>query len=263
MNVGDKGITRSAYGGALAVLACAIAIGCGSSDEPLPSTSGAQEELDGATFNRSSRSATEILHSLFERMDAVGPGSEESQKAELRDFLNAERPMEALRKTYEAMPKSALGNRWRAIYVAGQIKSADSIAFLEQVALSAPEIDPAAVGEHAGDQGFRLRYTAAVGIVHALKGGVRGADSSLDAVLKSADPEVAQLAGVELFSAGKLTDRHRKALRDRGIAADFRRLTEAEHRERFTQDPSLTPHQGESMRTRPLSTSVPAMEEVQ
>jgi hypothetical protein len=254
---------RPAFGHTLVMLACATTLGCGSGDEASPPTTVDPNGRDAASAEGSSRSATELLHRVFERMDAIGPESEDAFQAELRDFLAAERPMEALRTTYAAMPKQAVGSRWRAVYVAGRIQSPDSLAFLEEVALSAPEIDPAAVGEHAGDRGFRLRYTATVGIVDSLESGVEGADSRVHSVLKSADPQVAQLAGVELFSAGKLTARHRKALEERGISANFRRFTEAEHLALMSVKPDLTGHRNPSTRRRPLSNSVPALEEVQ
>jgi len=265
---GDTAKAGRRFGGTLVVLACAMALGCGSSDESSsgessPAIAGGPNGLDAASSESVARSPAELLHRLFERMDAVGPGSEEAFQAELRDFLATERPMETLKTSYAAMPKQAIGNRWRAIYVAGRIKSPGSLAFLEEVALGAPEVDPSAVGEHAGDQGFRLRYTAAVGIVDSFKSRVEGADARVHTVLKSADPQVAQLAGVELFSANELTAQHRKTLEARGISANFRRFTESEHRELMSVKPELTGHRQASKRKRPLSNSVPALEEVQ
>ncbi|HEX6277777.1 MAG TPA: hypothetical protein VFZ53_32265 [Polyangiaceae bacterium] len=268
LEVGGTANAHPGFGGTLVVLACAMALGCGSgaesaTGESSPATTGGPNGLDAASAESASRSPAEILHRLFERMDAVGPGSEGAFQAELRDFLATERPMATLKTSYAAMPKQATGNRWRAVYVAGRIKNADSLAFLEEIALGAPEIDPAAVGEHAGDRGFRLRYTAAVGIVDSFKARVEGADARVHTILKSADPQVAQLAGVELFSSGELTAKHRTTLEARGISANFRRFTEAEHRELMSVKPELTGHRQASTRKRPLSNSVPALEEVQ
>jgi hypothetical protein len=247
-----------AHSAALTLLAYATALGCGNGEEWSTSNNSVSDVYSEAVVVRSELSAVDKLQRLFERMDAVGPGSEEAYTADLNEFLSVDRPVEALRMSYEAMPKEALGNRWRAVYVAGQIKNQDSLSFLEQVALSAPEFK---AKDSVEDQTFRMRYTAAVGLVASLKAGVKGADASVDKLLMSADPQIAQMAGVELFSVDLLTESRRQLLRNRGVAADFRRLTEAEHLELFTEDPARSPHEGPSTRTRPLSTSVPELKE--
>jgi hypothetical protein len=261
----DGIMTRKHIVGALAAVSCAIA-GCTGEVDSGPA--GTAPIADGATLNAepvaraaTPKNARESLERLFERMDAFGPDSNRAYEAELQSFLKADQPVAALRQMYGELPATALAARWKTVYVAGQVGTPEALPFLEEIALSPPEIDPSATGEAAGDKGFRLRYTAAVGAVHAHKNGVAGSAATVERLLKTTDAQVAQLMGVELYSAGKLTAALRGLLEARGISAKFRRMSDAEYKKVLSVDPETTRPRNDGSRTRPLSESVPSLED--
>ncbi|HEX6767002.1 MAG TPA: hypothetical protein VF103_16010 [Polyangiaceae bacterium] len=258
-------MTRNHIVSALCAVSCAIAVGCTSDVEPGETGAGpgadaapSAERVAGAAAPKNARQA---LERLFERMDAFGPGSREAYEAELQSFLKAEQPVAALRSMYGGLPATALAARWKTVYVAGEVGTPEALPFLEEIATSAPEIDPSAVGEAAGDRGFRLRYAAAVGAVQAHKKGVVGASATVERLLKQTDAQIAQLIGVELFSAGKLTPALRGLLDERGISTKFERMSDAEHQRVFSVDPETTRPRNDGSRKRPLSESVPSLED--
>jgi hypothetical protein len=192
-------------------------------------------------------------------MDAIGPGSQDAYEHELKEFQSSTAPVAALAAVYAQLPASALAARWKTVHAAGQIHTPESVGFLEQVALSPAQIEPALQGDQAGDQSFRMRYTASVGVVQHYAKGVAGAEAATERMLKGADPQIAQMVGLELFSAGKLTDAWRKILSDRGISTKFRRLGDSELNALRTVDPSRDGHVGADTRTKPRALSVPAL----
>lgn len=196
---------------------------------------------------------------LFSRMDAIGPGSQEAYEKELSEFRASAAPLATLAAVYAQLPASALAARWKTVHAAGQISTPESVGFLERVALGSAQIDPALRGDEAGDQTFRMRYTASVGVVQHYVKGVVGADAATERMLKGADPQIAQMVGLELFSAGKLTDAWRKILSDRGISTKFRRMGDAELDALRAVDPAKDGHVGADTRTRPRLLSVPAL----
>ena len=248
--------------GAIGVICSIAMIGCAteaevetSRDTDLPS---AQVPERAPESSADSAIPTNVVR-LFSRMDSIGPGSQDAYEKELKEFQSSAAPVAALAGVYAKLPAAALAARWKTVHAAGQISTPESVGFLEQVALSPTQLDPSRHGDDAGDQGFRMRYTASVGVVQHYVKGVSGAEAATERMLKGADPQIAQMVGVELFSAGKLTDAWRKILSDRGISTKFRRMADSELNALRTVDPSRDGHQGGDTRTRPRSLSVPAL----
>jgi hypothetical protein len=259
-------MTRKHIVGALCAVSCAMAVGCAGEVDPGPA--GTAPIADGAPLNAepvagvaTPKNAREGLERLFARMDTLGPDSHQAYEAELQSFLKAGEPVAALRKMYGELPATALAARWKTVYVAGQVGTPEALTFLEEVAVSPPEIDPSATGESAGDKGFRLRYTAVVGAVQAHGKGVAGSAATVERLLKTTDAQIAQVMGVELYSAGRLTPALKSLLEGRGISAKFKRMSDAEYKKVLSVDPETARPRNDGTRRRPLSESVPSLED--
>lgn len=197
---------------------------------------------------------------LFSLMDSVGKGSQSRYVEALAELRTSPTTVGRLAALYSGLPRMALGARWKTVHTAGQIAAPGSVEFLERVASGPPEVvtSVAGHGNAVGDVSFRMRYTAAVGVVQHFAAGVDGAEASVERLLKEADPAIAQLVGVELFSLDRLSDSWRVLLDERGIANEFRRLTDSELAALRRVDPSNEGHTGADTRTRPRWTTVPA-----
>jgi hypothetical protein len=252
--------------GAVAGAICSFAvIGCaseeGSTVEPqngAPSVESKVTAPDTASASVASGVPANISK-LFSRMDSVGVGSQQKFDEALAEFRGSQDPIGQLAKFYAQLPSSAQGARWKAVYAAAQIPSGESVEFLGRIAGEKPEVDPAVTGDEGGDIGFRMRYTASVGVVQHHAAGIQGAQTAVERLLKDADASIAQLVGVELFSKGLLTDSLREILSKRGISNKFRKLSDAELNKIRAVDPSKDGHVGADTRTRPRWTSVPAL----
>lgn len=250
--------------GLLVGLSCGLALGCASESDsarPVGSAPQATEEHAGAAISNTTTGIPTDVVRLFSSMDAIGRGSQEAYDAELTAFLGSAQPLATLKRVYAQLPVGALAARWKAVHAAGQVRTAESVEFLEQVAASPAEVDSAATGHEAGDRSFRMRYTASVGVVHHYVNGVEGANTAVERLLKNADPQIAQMIGVELFSFNKLSDAWRQILSARGIFTKFRRLGEAELNALGSVDPAKSPRAGGDTRTRPRSVTVPALKD--
>jgi len=254
--------TRSVLAGVITSL---VLVGCSGSEVPdsvVSPQNGAPTASKSAPAQANSTPDAKVpaaIAKLFSRMDSVGKGSPAAYDEALTEFRNSASPIGTLAKFYAELPKTALGARWKTVYAAGQISTSESVEFLDGVAAGAPEKDSSL----EGDIGFRMRYTAAVGVVTHFAAGIPGAEASVEHLLKDADPSIAQLVGVELFSMGRLTDAWRAILEKRGISNKFRQMTDAELAAVRTVDPSKDGHAGPDTRTRPRFTSVPAFQEAE
>jgi hypothetical protein len=256
----------------LASVCSAIAIACGSQSESASRDVAAQNSANsaprapsesGEPESRSQSNAGTVPESvarLFSRMDAVGPGSQKMYDAELKEFLSSANPAATLISAYRQLPESALGARWKAVQVAGEVRSPEAVAFLGEVALAPAESADSGSGHDTGDLSFRLRYTASMGIVQNLVHAVTSAEGATERVLRQGDRQIAQLLALELFSEGRLSDGWRGILDARGISTKFERVDGAKLDELRNLGPQAS-HQGADTRTRPRMTRVPAIQE--
>jgi hypothetical protein len=195
------------------------------------------------------------LTRLFAEMEAVGPENHGKYEEGLRAFLaSTPDPLATLEEAYAALSPDATTERWKTAFAAREIPTAASVRFLERLAVGPTEVVPArhATSSHSGgvtDRSYHVRATATIGVVkHHLKG-VEGAEAAVAKILASAEPDMAQTAGLELFAEGRLTDEHRAALAARNISSGFRRLAGAE----LDQIRTLTPtdHPGQQQADEP------------
>jgi hypothetical protein len=195
-------------------------------------------------------SAAVSVEDFVAGMDAIGPDSQARYDSAFARLRKDSVGLASLRAFYSGLPSSELGQRWKAVYLAGEFENNDAVSFLEEVAL-APHGAQTAYDTH------RLRYTAGVGIVRAYARGVADARASVERLLATADKDIAQLVGLELFSRGVLTEAFRRQLAARGISASFRLPTERELSQ-LQADPAVgarSPEMAERLR----SMTVPAL----
>lgn len=255
---------------------CSIVVGgCSAEPEAVAPAPDASSEAPSVTAQTASaaratdapvgekRQIPEAIAKLFAQMDSVGTSNQADLAVAFKDLRDAPAAVADLKKLYQSLPSTALAARWKTVYALGHLPSPEGLEFLEQVAGAAPEIAGAGMADAGSDVGFRLRYTAAVGVIQQHLAGIKGAQAAVDRLIDGADPSIAQLIGVELFSLGKLSPAVRERLGKRGIANKFRQLSEAELTALRTVDPSKDGHQGADTRTRPRFTSVPPMSDAE
>jgi hypothetical protein len=153
-----------------------------------------------------------LVGAMSERRESTA-----SYEQDMQTFLAMRDALPALRQLYDAVPADRTG-RWSYVNLAAKIISDESLDFLKSIAHEAlPE------SGHLGDDAEMARFRAAGGIVSGYLAGARGYDDALIQLLSTADASVARSAGVELFSRGKLEQRHAALLTQRGIHAGFTR----------------------------------------
>lgn len=167
------------------------------------------------------------LQRLLGSMDALGPLGEKAFELDLEEYAKRDDAVMEIRNLFDSLPVEAGSARWRVVRVAAGLKKREAVEFLRQQAVSAPVMKTSPDGE-LGDPTHRVRYSAAVGLVRHLLDGVDGADEATRQVFNLAEPEIAKLAALELFSKGQLSNEHKEILRKRGIAANFRRIEGSE-----------------------------------
>lgn len=182
----------------------------------------------GITKSNDGKEPAAALARVLAKIESPGAVGEAEYRNELARFAATPDAMSAVVEAYTRLPTEARSARWYTVVVAGDMHSPEAVKFLETVALGPEEVDPRAQGDDAGDQAYRLRYTATVKVVEAAGVGVPGAEESMTTLLKSAEPELARIAGVELYASGKLTNTQRKLLEARGISTNFRKIEGAE-----------------------------------
>lgn len=198
------------------------------------------------------------LREIFRVMDSPGEAARSEFRSQVADLSADPSALTQLVDAYSRLPARAFTDRYKVVAIIAQLGRSGSIEFLETVALGPPEVDPAATGQEAGDLAFRIRHIAAVSVVRAASSKLDGAQVSVQKLLKVAEPSIAQLVGVELFSAGKLDSTLKSLLTERRIYADFKRIEGEELRE-LRNLHSDTDHSG-ARRSRPLPDSVPVIE---
>lgn len=162
-------------------------------------------------------------------MDAVGPGSAAAYRDASTAFFARPDAMAILRTAYAQQPRTAVATRWRLVHLAGNQIGRENLAFLSQVARAEhdPQGDgPAASGsaqQHGSERTRDLTALSAVrSIAHGYAAGAEGYEQALLAVLHDAEPELARMAAIELFTLGQLGEEQRSVLQARGIATSFR-----------------------------------------
>jgi len=227
-------VARAFYG-FFALVACAGVAACGSSEGGAPvggeQVTKAPEQVTNAPpiavmpEGKDVRPALSRVMSVQEfigQMDDVGPGSKDRYDAALANLRKDPSAFPNLKAFYSAQPKTALGTRWKAVHLAGEFENLEATNFLQDIALARSESALAAYDD------FRLKYSAAVGVVRAHSVNVAEAQGKVERLLTEADTEIAELVGLELFSRGILTEALRTRLKARGIAANYRLPTDAE-----------------------------------
>lgn len=202
----------------------------------------------GAT-RRASPKPPSPLNTLVSTMMAVGPGSEERYESALSAFLSSENPGQQLTSSFDALPDNALGSKWSLLYLASKTPVPESVSLLERVALSAPRFVHPSKGE-GGDVTYTNRLTSAIGVVQLYLAGQPDAAPSMTRLLKDAEPELARMMALELFSANRLTKDEQQLLLSRGVDARFRKATEAEFEALVSVDPEHTRHLDDGQVTR-------------
>ena len=214
--------------------------------EPLAGAASTQPVIGAGAFakcegDRAGRIACLKAALLELRAEMFTPGTDEQigLRARVQSLLATD---DAVREFIELYGEAPRDEHWDLLRLAGLVARKDAVQFLareairelphEQHASTGSASDAPCSGADSESQGvaadLRDAMTAGKGVVDALSVKIDGATTALNSILEQADPAVAQVIAVELFSRGLLTAAHRQKLSERGIFAQFRRFTPAE-----------------------------------
>jgi len=243
-------LSKTSYGIVL------LALGCARGPEQPEEVTGRSAALQSSAVSNAERNTNTTpakVKQLLETMDTPGAAGEKLHQKQLAELRADPATLDVLTDSYGKLPAKAVNARWKTVVAIAALQTPAAIPFLETVALGPPEIDPKAVEADAGDFSFRIRYSAALGVVRASSQAVEGAKASVAKLLSTADPEIARLVGVELFSAGALSPELKGRLSQRGIYADFRKI-EGEELKQLRSLSGDTPHQPPAGQQKPAAT---------
>lgn len=187
-----------------------------------------------ATEHKNARDATlddlkVSLLALRAEMFVPGTGEQKELKASIRLLFERPNAISAFIDTHDHAP---LEQRWGLLHLAGFSGRQEIVEFLgDQLLVLGRELQDGMV--RAAPNPARTKHTqcstqpapvltdslaAAMGLVDSLSMDTEGAADAVDAALSTAEPRIAQLIGMELFSRSLLTGAYRQKLTDRGIS---------------------------------------------
>lgn len=240
----------------LSMFLAALQVSCEVVDnEHVITDSGTQKVQESASITNATR---DRLRELLNLMDIVGPDSTSQYEQALEKVVHEPNLVLLLREL--SVTTDDPNEQWRISYIASQVESPESVAFLRELAYSQPVVHPSPDGDRK-DESFAIRTQAAFGLAQSYESNVPGSKDAIEDVLRHADEETSRLLAVGLFSSGNLTEPWRKILDSRGIFSDFRLLSPEESQQLFELHPDQDGHRGDDTRKRPRSTSVPSEEE--